>query len=81
MRTRAPGMFLSLWEVRLGDVVEVTAMPSQVLRYFVTAIHAQVVPTDIQHTLPTHDERITLQISTGPRDADPRFIVVAVRGN
>lgn len=76
-----PGMFLSLWEVRLGDVVEVTESSGQVRRYAVTEIHAHVVPTDVRYTQPTDDERITLQTSTGPRDTDPRFIVVAVRGN
>jgi sortase (surface protein transpeptidase) len=74
------GMFLSLWDVRLGDVVEVTAPSNEVRRYVVTEIHPSVVPTDVRHTLPTGDERITLQTSTGARDADPRFVVVAVRG-
>jgi len=74
------GMFLSLWDVRLGDVVEVTAPSSEARRYVVTEIHPRVVPTDVRYTLPTSDERITLQTSTGPRDADPRFVVVAVRG-
>lgn len=74
------GMFLSLWNVRLGDAVEVTAGSSEVRRYVVTEIHPRVVPTDVRYTLPTPDERVTLQTSTGPRDADPRFVVVAVRG-
>jgi len=76
-----PGVFLSLWDVRLGDVVEVAAPSSEVRRYIVTEIHPRVVPTDVQYTLPTGEERITLQTSTGPRDADPRFVVVAVRGS
>lgn len=75
-----PGMFLSLWDIRLGDVVEVTAPSGEVRRYVVTEIHSRVAPTDVQLTLPTVDERITLQTSTGPRDADPRFVVVAVPG-
>lgn len=75
-----PGMFLPLWDIRLGDVVEVTAPSGAVRRYVVTEIHSRVAPTDVQLTLPTGDERITLQTSTGPRDADPRFVVVAVPG-
>lgn len=74
------GMFLSLWNVRLGDVVEVTAPSGETRRYRVTEIHPRVVPTDVEYTLPTRDERITLQTSTGPNDADPRFVVVAERG-
>ncbi len=74
------GMFLSLWDVRLGDLVEVTAPSGETRRYRVTEIHPRVVPTDLEYTLPTGDERITLQTSTGPNDADPRFVVVAVRG-
>ncbi len=73
------GMFLALWDVRLGDVVEVTAPSGETRRYRVTDIHPRVVPTDVEYTLPTGDERITLQTSTGPNDADPRFVVVAVR--
>ena len=75
------GMFLSLWNARLGDVVEVTSRSGEVRVYVVTEIHPRVAPTDVRHTLPTSDERITLQTSTGPRDADPRFVVVAVRGS
>jgi sortase family protein len=75
------GMFLSLWNVRLGDVVEVTSRSSETRRYRVTEIHPRVAPTDFQYTLPTADERITLQTSTGPHDADPRFVVVATRAD
>lgn len=73
------GMFLSLWNARLGDVVELLGPSSEVRRYVVTEIHPRVVPTDVRHTLPAGDERITLQTSTGPNDGDPRFVVVAVR--
>lgn len=75
------GMFLSLWRARLGDVVEVIGPLGELRRYVVTEIHPRVVPTDVRYTLPTGDERITLQTSTGPNDADPRFVVVAVRGS
>ncbi len=74
-----PGMFLALWDVRLGDLVETSAPSGDVWRYVVTEIHPRVAPTDVRYTLPTEDERITLQTSTGPNDADPRFVVVAVR--
>lgn len=73
------GMFLSLWNVRLGDLVEVEIAPDAVRRYVVSEIHPRVAPTDTRHTMPTDDERITLQTSTGPRGSDPRFVVVATR--
>lgn len=73
------GMFLALWNARLGDVVEVIGPSSEVRRYVVTEIHPRVVPTDVRYTMPAGGERITLQTSTGPHDADPRFVVVAVR--
>jgi len=73
------GMFLTLWDIRLGDVVEVTAPSGEARRYVVTEVHPRVVPTDVRYTLPSADERITLQTSTGPHDADPRFIAIAVR--
>jgi len=75
------GMFLSLWGVSLGDVVEVTMAFGEVRRYLVTEIHPRVAPTDFSYTLPTRDERITLQTSTGPRATDPRFVVVAARSD
>ena len=74
------GMFLTLWDIRLGDVVEVTTPSGEARRYVVTEVHPRVVPTDVRYTLPSADERITLQTSTGPHDADPRFIAIAVRG-
>ena len=75
------GMFLSLWRARLGDVVEIRMASGEVRRYVVTEIHPRVVPTDFSYTLPTQDERITLQTSTGPRATDPRFVVVAARSD
>ena len=75
------GMFLSLWRARLGDVVEITIALGEIRRYLVTEIHPRVAPTDFSYTLPTQDERITLQTSTGPRATDPRFVVVAARSD
>lgn len=75
------GMFLALWEVRLGDLVEIDVAPGEVLSFVVSEIHPRVAPTDARHTLPTDDERITLQTSTGPRGSDPRFVVVARRAD
>ncbi len=72
-----PGLFLALWSVRLGDVVEIAEPSGLALRYAVTEIHPRVDPTDARFIAPTDDERLTLQTSTGPWVLSPRFVVVA----
>lgn len=73
-----PGLFLSLWNTRLGDAITVTAPSGEVLRYVVTEIHPRVAPTELRYITPADDERITLQTSTGTWALSPRFVVVAV---
>jgi hypothetical protein len=73
------GMFLSLWDVQLDELVEVSEPSGVVLRYRVTEIHPRIAPTDMRWIGPSADERITLQTSTGPNGSDPRFVVVALR--
>ena len=73
------GMFLNLWQARLGDEVQVLTASGQTLRYIVSEVHPSVSSADVSWTQPTPDERLTLQTSTGPTPAYPRFIVVAER--
>jgi LPXTG-site transpeptidase (sortase) family protein len=76
------GMFLSLWNARAGDEVFVWAPDGQLFVYVVRDILSRVVPTDVSSTRPTTTERLTLQTSTGPSAADPRFVVFAfLRGS
>lgn len=75
------GMFLSLWDARLGDIVEIELPSGAVLRYVVTEIHPRVATSDLEFVMRTPDERLTLQTSTGPRATDPRFVVVARPAN
>ena len=70
------GMFLSLWNARVGDVV-VVRTPNGPRNYVVEEIHPRVPPTEISWAGPTQDTRLTLQTSTGPYGTDPRFVVVA----
>ena len=70
------GMFLSLWNARVGDVVTVRT-PNGTREYLVAEIHPRVPPTEISWTRPTADTRLTLQTSTGPNGTDPRFVVIA----
>lgn len=71
------GMFLSLWDAKVGDLVEITTPAGAVLAYEVTEVMPRVPPTDVSVAMPTEDERLTLQTSTGPSPGDPRFVVIA----
>lgn len=74
------GMFLSLWNVRLGDVVWINTPDGHALKYVVSEIHPRVPPGDVTWADPTPPERLTLQTSTGPNPGDPRFVVIALPG-
>lgn len=72
-----PGMFLALWQARVGDRVVIRLPYGAELEYVVAEIHPRVPPDDVRWVRPTPDERLTLQTSTGPSPGDPRFVVVA----
>jgi LPXTG-site transpeptidase (sortase) family protein len=71
------GMFLSLWNARVGDQVSISTPAGEPITYVVTEVHPRVAPNDISWVQPTPEERLTLQTSTGPNREDPRFVVVA----
>ena len=71
------GMFLSLWNARVGDQVTVTTPTGTELNFVVTEVHPRVPPADTSWVQPSGDERLTLQTSTGPNREDPRFVVIA----
>lgn len=71
------GMFLTLWDARVGDLVFITTPQGAVLAYVVTEIRPRVPPGDVSPAQPTATERLTLQTSTGPSALDPRFVVFA----
>jgi hypothetical protein len=70
------GMFLSLWDARVGDVV-IVRTPNGTREYLVEEVHPRVPPTEVSWAGPTQDTRLTLQTSTGPYGTDPRFVVIA----
>ena len=74
------GMFLSLWNARVGDQVSITTPAGTALKFVVTEVHPRVPPADTSWLQPTGDERLTLQTSTGPNSGDPRFVVIAAPG-
>lgn len=74
------GMFLSLWNATIGDVVWISTPDGRALRYVVSEIHPRVPPDDVSWARASPPERLTLQTSTGPNPSDPRFVVVALPG-
>jgi len=74
------GMFLSLWNARVGDEIWISTPDGRALRYVVSEIHPRVPYEDVSWTAPSAPDRLTLQTSTGPNPDDPRFIVVALPG-
>jgi len=71
------GMFLSLWNARVGDQVTITTPAGAALKFVITEVHPRVAPEDTSWIQPSADERLTLQTSTGPSRGDPRFVVIA----
>ena len=71
------GMFLTLWNARVGDEVKITTPAGGELKFVVTDVHRSVPPADTSWLQPSDVERLTLQTSTGPNREDPRFVVVA----
>ena len=72
------GMFLSLWNARVGDEVVIIAPDGRQRGYVVREVHPRVEPSDVSWAQPTSSERLTLQTSTGPNPGDPRFVVIAL---
>jgi sortase (surface protein transpeptidase) len=75
------GMFLSLWNARVGDQVFLASPDGGRIEYRVTEVHPRVPWQDTSWVRPTTDSRLTLQTSTGPKPDDPRFVVIAVPKN
>ena len=72
------GMFLALWGARIDDVVVVLGADRSIVRtYKIALVEPRVDPDDAHWLDAGGRERLTLQTSTGPRPADPRFIAVA----
>jgi LPXTG-site transpeptidase (sortase) family protein len=71
------GMFLSLWDARIGDLVVLTLVDGTQRTYGVDKVLPKV-PWDALHYLaPTAAEQLTLQTSTSYTATAPRFLVIA----
>jgi sortase (surface protein transpeptidase) len=70
-------MFLSLWDAKVGDEVDLDLVDGTVARYVVTQVKPRVPWNALEYLDPTPTERLTLQTSTSYTATAPRFIVIA----
>jgi len=71
------GMFLSLWQARVGDTVVLTLVDGTTRTYVVTKVLPNVPWNDVSYLNPTPTEQLTLQTSTSYYATAPRFVVIA----
>ena len=72
------GMFLPLWQIRVGDTVELDLVDGTSRTYVVTKILPKVPYDAVTYLAPTPMEQLTLQTSTSYYPTAPRFVVIAV---
>lgn len=72
------GMFLSLWEAKVGDEVGFLLVDGTERTYVVTTVLPKVPWNAVQYIEPTPTEQLTLQTSTSYGPTAPRFIVIAL---
>ena len=71
------GMFLDLWDARIGDEVVLKLADGTQRTYVVTEVLPEVAWDALEYTEPTLSERLTLQTSTSDTMTAPRFVVIA----
>jgi LPXTG-site transpeptidase (sortase) family protein len=71
------GMFLPLWDAKVGDEVLLDLADGTTARYVVTEVLPKVAWNALQYLEPTPTERLTLQTSTSYTPTAPRFVVIA----
>lgn len=72
------GMFLSLWNAKLGDQVVLDLANGSQRTYVVSKIMPKVAWDDMALLAPTPHEQLTLQTCTSYEQTAPRFVVIAV---
>jgi len=72
------GMFITLWQARVGDTVELDLVDGTSRTYVVTKILPKVPYDAVTYLEPTPTEQLTLQTSTSYYPTAPRFVVIAV---
>jgi LPXTG-site transpeptidase (sortase) family protein len=71
------GMFLALWDAKVGDEVVLDLADGTSRRFIVTDVKPKVAWNALEYLEPTPSERLTLQTSTSYTPTAPRFIVLA----
>jgi LPXTG-site transpeptidase (sortase) family protein len=71
------GMFLALWDAKVGDEVFLDLKDGSTRSYLVTEVKPKVPWNALEYLDPTPTERLTLQTSTSYTPTAPRFIVIA----
>jgi LPXTG-site transpeptidase (sortase) family protein len=72
------GMFLPLWQIHIGDTVELDLVDGTSRTYVITKILPKVPYDAVSYLAPTPTEQLTLQTSTSYYPTAPRFVVIAV---
>lgn len=72
------GMFIRLWDARVGDTVQLGLVDGTSRSYVVRKILPTVPWDAVQYLEPTPTEQLTLQTSTSYYPTAPRFVVLAV---
>ena len=72
------GMFINLWQTRVGDTIELDLVDGTSRAYVVTKVLPRVPYDAVQYVRPTATEQLTVQTSTSYYPTAPRFIVIAV---
>jgi sortase A len=72
------GMFINLWQVQLGDTVELKLVDGTTRTYVVTEILPKVPYDAVKYLQPTPTEQLTLQTSTSYYATAPKFVVITV---
>ena len=72
------GMFINLWQVQIGDTVELTLVDGTTRTYVVTEILPKVPFDAVKYLQPTPTEQLTLQTSTSYYATAPKFVVITV---
>jgi LPXTG-site transpeptidase (sortase) family protein len=72
------GMFITLWQARQGDAIELDLVDGTSRTYVVTKVLPKVPWDAVQFLEPTKTEQLTVQTSTSYFPTAPRFVVIAV---
>jgi LPXTG-site transpeptidase (sortase) family protein len=72
------GMFIRLWDARVGDTVTLDLVDGTIRTYVVTKVLPTVPWDAVQYLEPTPTEQLTLQTCTSYYPTAPRFVIIAV---